>query len=53
MYVYRDGARFEGEFDGDEKIKGTLVYANGDKYVGEFRNDEKSGRGTYFYSNPL
>jgi hypothetical protein len=50
VYNYADGGRFEGDFDGDEKIKGTLFYANGDKYIGEFRNDCKSGRGTYYYS---
>ncbi|AVK75642.1 Morn repeat domain containing protein [Pandoravirus neocaledonia] len=47
IYVWADGARYDGEFDecGKRRGHGVMVYANGNRYEGEWRDDEMNGHG--------
>jgi hypothetical protein len=41
---------FDGEWEDDNKVKGTLFYRNGDRYEGPLLNDEHHGLGVYIYA---
>ena len=50
---YLNGDLFEGEWEDDLKLEGSLTYANGDKYTGSFTNDKKHGQGKYVWANGM
>lgn len=47
IYVWSDGARYDGEFSehGERHGCGVMVYPGGDRYEGEWRSHEMSGHG--------
>jgi len=47
--TWDDGESFEGQFENDEKVKGTFKWATGDVYEGEWHKDVMHGQGTYNY----
>ena len=48
QYVFRDGARYEGDFKyGWPQGFGVVTYTNGEKYEGEMIKGEFNGRGTF------
>jgi hypothetical protein len=40
-----DRKSFSGEWNADEKVKGTIIYRNGHKYEGELFEDVPHGKG--------
>ncbi len=45
-YTWRDGRRYEGEYQSDKKHGfGSYTWADGRKYVGEWVNSKRHGRG--------
>lgn len=49
QYIFKDGARYEGEFQhGKPHGKGTVTYLNGEKYIGELAEGKFNGQGTLF-----
>lgn len=49
--TWDDGDCFEGEFQDDEKIKGTFRWSSGDTYEGQWKNDLMHGQGNYLYAD--
>jgi len=49
--TWDDGEQFIGEFENDEKVRGTFTWKGGDVYTGEWKNSLMHGRGTYTYKN--
>lgn len=51
-YIYRDGARYVGEFvAGFPEGNGTTYYSNGDRYEGGWKDHGPYGKGVMYYSS--
>lgn len=48
---YSDGRVFEGTFEQDDPVKGTLTFPDGAKYVGELHNGCRHGYGVYYFTD--
>jgi len=49
--TWDDGDQYVGEFDNDEKVRGTFHWKGGDHYTGDWKNSLMHGTGTYTYRN--
>jgi hypothetical protein len=48
---YADGRVFDGKFQDDDPVKGTLMFPDGAQYVGELHNQARHGYGTYYFTD--
>ena len=48
---YADGRIFDGDFQQDDPIKGTLTFPDGARYVGELHNGARHGYGIYYFTD--
>lgn len=48
---YADGRVFEGTFEQDDPVKGTLTFPDGARYVGELHNGCRHGYGVYYFTD--
>ncbi len=46
-----NGHVFQGSWDDDQFVGGTVTFSNGDRYDGELLNQNRHGFGTYNYKN--
>lgn len=49
VFCYQGGRRFEGIFEKDEAVHGTLTFPDKSRYVGELSNGTRHGKGTYYF----
>ncbi|KAL3912589.1 MAG: hypothetical protein SGILL_006822 [Bacillariaceae sp.] len=48
---YADGRVFQGRFDDDEAVEGTIKFPDGAKYEGELHNGARHGFGVYYFND--
>jgi hypothetical protein len=47
LFIFSDGARFEGEFEKDFMKDGRLVWPDGRTYTGQFKDNKMHGLGVF------
>jgi hypothetical protein len=49
--MYADGRVFQGKFDDDEAVEGTIKFPDGARYEGQLHNGARHGYGVYHFND--